>query len=167
MVSCFHSSGKCYKTRKKSTFNLWIVVNRKNAKMYIYIHIYYQTCSLLIRVSHLFGIMPSSEPMLLCYHYNIILRADSRFAPSQWEMALLCNDVSHWLGANLESTLILVEKTLTESELKYKNVFQENITNKMIANRDLWWINNPSNWNHLTLVISLGDKRSIWLCTYK
>ena len=28
-------------------------------------------------------------------HYS---RADSRFAPSQWETALLCNDVSHWLG---------------------------------------------------------------------
>ena len=25
-------------------------------------------------------------------------RADSRFAPSQWEAALLCNDVSHWLA---------------------------------------------------------------------
>ena len=24
-----------------------------------------------------------------------------RFAPSQWETALLCNDVSHWLGARL------------------------------------------------------------------
>ena len=32
-------------------------------------------------------------------------RADSRFAPSQWETALLCNDVSHWLGASLESHL--------------------------------------------------------------
>ena len=30
-------------------------------------------------------------------------RANSRFAPSQWETALLCNDVSHWLGANLAS----------------------------------------------------------------
>ena len=30
-------------------------------------------------------------------------RADSRFASSQWETALLCNDVSHWLGASLES----------------------------------------------------------------
>ena len=28
---------------------------------------------------------------------------DSRFVPGQWEMALLCNDVSHWPGANLES----------------------------------------------------------------
>ena len=30
-----------------------------------------------------------------------LLRADSRFAPSQWEMVLLCNNVSHWLGASL------------------------------------------------------------------
>ena len=29
-------------------------------------------------------------------------RADSRLAPSQWETALLCNGVSHWLGACLE-----------------------------------------------------------------
>ena len=34
-------------------------------------------------------------------------RADSMFAPSQWEMALLCNDVSHWLGSSLESALII------------------------------------------------------------
>ena len=27
------------------------------------------------------------------------IRADSRFASSQWETALLRNDVSHWLGA--------------------------------------------------------------------
>ena len=33
------------------------------------------------------------------------IRADSRFVPCQWETALLCNDVSHWLGASLESTL--------------------------------------------------------------
>ena len=32
-------------------------------------------------------------------------RVDSRFAPSQWETALLCNDVSHWLGTSLDSTL--------------------------------------------------------------
>ena len=32
-------------------------------------------------------------------------RADSRFAPSQWETALLCNNVSHWLGTSLESNL--------------------------------------------------------------
>ena len=32
-------------------------------------------------------------------------RADFRFAPSQREMALLCNNVSHWLGTNLEPAL--------------------------------------------------------------
>ena len=34
-------------------------------------------------------------------------QADSRFASSQWETALLCDDVSHWLGASLESALEL------------------------------------------------------------
>ena len=35
--------------------------------------------------------------------FKISYRADSRFAPSQWETPLLCNDVSHWLGTSLES----------------------------------------------------------------
>ena len=30
-------------------------------------------------------------------------KADSRLVPSQWEMSLQSNAVSHWLGANLES----------------------------------------------------------------
>ena len=34
-----------------------------------------------------------------------VSRADSRFAPSQWETSLQSNAVSHWLGANLESAL--------------------------------------------------------------
>ena len=37
--------------------------------------------------------------------WTMIFQADSRFAPSQWETALLCNDVSHWLSAKLESAL--------------------------------------------------------------
>ena len=32
-------------------------------------------------------------------------RADSRFAPSQWETALQSSAESHWLGTNLESAL--------------------------------------------------------------
>ena len=36
---------------------------------------------------------------------SMYYRADSRFAPSQWRMELLCDDVSHWLGAGLESAL--------------------------------------------------------------
>ena len=37
------------------------------------------------------------------YYCSSNIRADSRFAPSHWETALLCNTASHWLGANLES----------------------------------------------------------------
>ena len=33
------------------------------------------------------------------------IRADYKFAPNQWETTLHCNDVSHRLGANLESAL--------------------------------------------------------------
>ena len=40
-----------------------------------------------------------------------LFKDDSRFAPSQWETVLLCNDVSHWLGASLESTLLLNQIT--------------------------------------------------------
>ena len=36
---------------------------------------------------------------------GVIIHFDSRLVPSQWETLLLCNDVSHWLGANLESAL--------------------------------------------------------------
>ena len=67
----------------------------------------------------------STRPLVMCIHkevkhecpaqcnvLNVLwgankYRADSRFAPSQWETALLCNAVPHWLGASLESTLIL------------------------------------------------------------
>ena len=40
-------------------------------------------------------------------------RADSKFVPCQWETALLCNDVSHWLGANLESNLAYISLVYT------------------------------------------------------
>ena len=36
------------------------------------------------------------------------IMADSRFAPSQSEKFLQSNGVSHWLDANLESTLYIV-----------------------------------------------------------
>ena len=36
------------------------------------------------------------------------IRADSRFAPSQWETSLQSNAISHWLGTNLESALYML-----------------------------------------------------------
>ena len=35
--------------------------------------------------------------------YAVESRAESRFAPSQWEAALHCSDISHWLGTSPES----------------------------------------------------------------
>ena len=59
-----------------------------------------------------------------------VYRADSRFVPSQCEAALLCNDVSHWLGAILESALVymttvsspMVVSMIERSELQVKNI---------------------------------------------
>ena len=48
----------------------------------------------------IFGTYTYIYHCLSMYH-----RVESRFAPSQWETALLCNDVSHWLGASLESAM--------------------------------------------------------------
>ena len=39
---------------------------------------------------------------------QILYRTDARFAPCQWETALLCNDISHWLGPNLKSALLYI-----------------------------------------------------------
>ena len=37
-----------------------------------------------------------------------MIRVDSRFAPKQWETSLQSNGISHWLGVNLESALMMV-----------------------------------------------------------
>ena len=59
---------------------------------------------------HEFKISPASHicPCHIVCDTLLYLRAESRFAPSQWETVLLCNDVYHWLGANLESALYLI-----------------------------------------------------------
>ena len=60
--------------------------------------------SLVVSVNKVVNIWSISWPWCSCY--NTVIRADSRFTLSQWETALLCN-VSHWLGASLESALVL------------------------------------------------------------
>ena len=44
---------------------------------------------------------------------NVINKADSRLVPRQWETSLQSNAVSHWIGSNLQSTLIHVYKVKT------------------------------------------------------
>ena len=53
---------------------------------------WHQTCN-----NPLFDLLKSVTPYT---------RADYRFAHSQWETPLLCNNISHWLCTNLESALI-------------------------------------------------------------
>ena len=67
---------------------------------------------------------PFDDVIMYCYYYHgwwvspwlhaTKLRADSRFAPSQWESALLSEKVSHGLGASLESAL-KINSQLTSS----------------------------------------------------
>ena len=63
------------------------------------------------------------EDIVLCYCLNFnrnivscqgsnILRDHSVYAPSQWEMALQCNTISHWLGATQNDPCILGTRTL-------------------------------------------------------
>ena len=42
------------------------------------------------------------EPNIL----QMVYRDQSRYAPSQWEMSLHCNDISHWLGPYLDWSLV-------------------------------------------------------------
>ena len=60
--------------------------------------------------------------LALLYCMPGYFRAESRFVPSQWVMALLSNDVSRWLGASLESALLLntVQQWHTISIIDYK-----------------------------------------------
>ena len=75
-------------------------------------------------------------------------RADSRFAPSQWETALLCNAVSQWLGASLESAL----KGLWEEDCATLNDEQEAA-----------WAESPAGWVcHMFAVLSSVSYRA-WL----
>ena len=48
----------------------------------------------------LLGSLKKGQSCQMCFR-----RADSQFAPSQWDTSLQSNAISHWLGANLESAL--------------------------------------------------------------
>ena len=54
---------------------------------------------------------------------NYLYMTDSRFAPSQWETALLCNDVSHRLGTNLESAMLYIIITFVFFSLFFFIIF--------------------------------------------
>ena len=57
--------------------------------------------------------------------HNIVysIRPDSRFAPSQWETPSLCNDVSHLLGASLESALSMTVMKVEDLPIAHNSFF--------------------------------------------
>ena len=77
---------------------LWLLFPRPSAPPMLIQHVLCHTILIIARLH-----LEFSNSVWRTIWYS--QRVDSRFAPSQWETALLYNDVSHWLGANLESTL--------------------------------------------------------------
>ena len=61
------------------------------------------------------GVQPSRFLFIMTFFCVNNSRADSRFAPSQWETVLLCNGLSHWLGAVLASAMNSVLVTCCDS----------------------------------------------------
>ena len=47
-------------------------------------------------------------PPLQNFYQPYWYKADSRFGPNQWKTSLQSNVVPHWLGANLESALLML-----------------------------------------------------------
>ena len=68
----------------------------------------HQLYSYQIWVQNIVRFLQSITKIFLNFNYKLCTlngRAGSRFVPSQWDMSLRSNAVSHWLGANLESAL--------------------------------------------------------------
>ena len=61
-----------------------------------------------------YGVVRPSVNILLSNLVTTYCRADSRFAPTQWETSLQRNTVSYWLGANLESVLYCIKFNFTD-----------------------------------------------------
>ena len=83
---------------------------------------------------------------------SLNFRANSRLAPSQWEMSLqsnaVCNDVSHWLGANLELSLNF---NLLNFNLPVKHMLAvgyQLITYELLARNTVrhWDMDRPAVW---------------------
>ena len=71
------------------------------------------------------------------FPYRMIYRVDSRYVSSQWETALLCNKVSHLLGASQASALVYVCPIVSD--------FQNLLVSRI-------WVSHGSGWLEMTLI---------------
>ena len=64
-------------------------------------------CLGYLRCQAISTVQQSAMVLTICWirFLDTWIRADSRLAPSQWDMALQSNAVSHWLGTNLDGSL--------------------------------------------------------------
>ena len=85
------------------------------------------------------------------------IRYDSGFAPSQWETALLNDDVSHWLGADLESALST--KVIYDSIGRHLTWIRSYIIIPQLL--QTWQY--PCRVNILTIILFLGSSVNVGL----
>ena len=74
--------------------------------------------------------------------------------PSQWETSLLCNDISQWLGASLESALYhtLNSQKITKTSLSNPSNI-ESFPHLLWPSDTLWWYRSGSK-----LVVFIGTQ---------
>ena len=78
----------------------------------------------------------------------IIVRADSRFAPSQWEMVLLCNNIFYWLGASLESAQIGSGNGLSPVQHQVITIANDDLLSiGLLSNKLQWILNQNTHYN--------------------
>ena len=85
-------------------------------------------------------------------------RAVSRFAPSQWETALLCNNVSHWLGASLESALCHDAKVVVTCR-----IWGRRSDNHRDTNDDILYLNTGTPLYQHFLLLSVQNQAISWI----
>ena len=99
-------------------------------------------------------------------HPMLQTRADllDRFAISQWETALLCNDVSHWLGASLESTLSDLSLISHSLMVELTTIWHENSFQIMWLTVNLLSHNDASrgHWSWFSRCFSSLVQNQIW-----
>ena len=116
----YHKCGDCDRNHKKwqlrkvasETEICWLPIINKLDQIW-WIHRKHWLCNQQVQILNCvmlyWLILPISlrfTSVALRQSYNCSSRAESRFVTSQWETALLCNNVSRWLGASLESALL-------------------------------------------------------------
>ena len=107
-----------------------------------------------------------------CLHITWWVRVDSWFAPSQWEMLLLCNDVGHWLSANLKFTLWVGAERANHTCLDWQiRKILVNISSSAGPNNTLTlYVRGPSNlglarsisWLLMPWLLSLPGHQQLW-----